>query len=179
MSIPTSKQRWERRSQRPSSSATCTVPFPKQVSIKSIFVCGGRSPPRHVRPSSHTSLRHKRTTDNAIKRCARSATEPNTWVGIKEVFTILSHTTAEDKASVKNLTNTNVTLTEKVVEYANHLSTKESNIAALTNTIPKLQSEVKNLKAKIQSITTNTVSAAGNHTANMEYKTHPTWWSAP
>ena len=95
------------------------------------------------------------------------------------MFTILYHTTAEDRASVKNLTNTNVNLTKKVVEYANHLSTKESNIAALTNTISKLQSDVKNLKAKIQSITTNTVSAAGNHTAKMEYKTHPTWWSAP
>ena len=142
-------------------------------------MCGGRIPPRHVRHSSHTSLRHTQTSENAIKRCARSATEPNTWVGIKEVFTILSHNTAEDRASVKNLTNTNVTLTEKVVEYENHLSTKESNIAALTNTISSLQGDVKNLKAKIQSITTNTVSTAGNHTANMEYKTHPTWWSAP
>ena len=93
--------------------------------------------------------------------------------------TILSQATVEDGAAVTNLTDTNLTLTAKIAEYANHLSTKDSTIVALTNIISNLQGKVKNLKAKIQSIATNTGIAAGNHTAKREYKPNPTWWSSP
>ena len=62
----------------------------------------------------------------------------------------LTRDTSEDKATVTNITNKNATLTEKVAEYTNHLSTKDTNITALRNTITNLQGEVKKLKENIQ-----------------------------
>ena len=46
-------------------------------------------------------------------------------------FANLAHATAEDLATMKNLTTANSTLTEQVVLYANRLSAKEADNMAL------------------------------------------------
>ena len=46
-------------------------------------------------------------------------------------FANLAHATAEDLATMKNLTTANSTLAEQVVLYANHLSAKEADNMAL------------------------------------------------
>ena len=62
----------------------------------------------------------------------------NNLVGIEEEFTNLDQATAYDRAEVTNLTKYNVTLTSQVAEYANNLSTREAENAALHKTISKI-----------------------------------------
>ena len=76
--------------------------------------------------------------------------EFNHMVIIKEAFTNLVQTTAEDRAEVMNITNANAMISTQLVEYENRLDLKGADILAITKNIDNLQSEVNNLKARSQ-----------------------------
>ena len=55
----------------------------------------------------------------------------NNLVGIEEAFANLAQATLEDRAGVTTLTRANMNLTTQVVEYANHLVTKDSAMESI------------------------------------------------
>ena len=67
---------------------------------------------------------------------------------MKDAFSNLAQVIEEDRRATKNLTAYNSTLTDQVALYANILSTKEVEYAALKWTVQNLQGEAKNIKNK-------------------------------
>ena len=64
---------------------------------------------------------------------------------MKDTFSNLAQVIEEDRRATKNLTASNSTLTDQVALYANILSTKEVEYAALKWTVQNLQGEAKNI----------------------------------
>ena len=103
-------------------------------------------------------------------------------------FSIMEQATAEDCATFTNLTTENSTLTEKVAQYTNCLSTTEADSMALQTAMRNLQGEIKNLKAEVTSLKKSGHSgSAGSAKKDSgilvpkwkiegQYH-HPTWWS--
>ena len=65
-----------------------------------------------------------------------------------------------------NLTDTNMNLETQVDKYANHLVTKDSDMAALTKKIIQIQGGIKNLKRKLASQHTKITGAIQKKEAN-------------
>ena len=68
---------------------------------------------------------------------------------IQQHFDNLVQATAEDFAAVTNVATANLTLSEQVDLYNNHLSTKEVENAGLYTSIKNLQEEVKISRRKL------------------------------
>ena len=73
-----------------------------------------------------------------------------------------------------NLIGVNTTLSEQVDDYSNQLSSKDTNIAALTKTTEKLQGKASNLKLNNQAPSKKNP----YHTTGKKVYNHPNWWSA-
>ena len=69
-------------------------------------------------------------------------------MGIKEAFVNLAHETAEDRAAVTNLTDTNVHLAAQVAYQTNNMTTKDASMETIQKIIIQLQGELKTLKSK-------------------------------
>ena len=74
----------------------------------------------------------------------------NKLVRIEEAFENISQETGEDRLEVTNLAGANMSLTTQVVEYANHLVTKDSNMETTKKTISQMQGEIKTFKSKLE-----------------------------
>ena len=68
---------------------------------------------------------------------------------IKEAFDNLAQAAAENRATVANLTDSNISFTAQVAEYAKNLLVKESEMAALHKTFSNLQGEINNPEVKL------------------------------
>ena len=73
------------------------------------------------------------------KTVRQGAYRSNNLVGIKEAFANLSQSTEEYRASVTNLTDTNISLIDQVAKYTNNLLSKESDMTELHKTASNLQ----------------------------------------
>ena len=69
-------------------------------------------------------------------------------VDIEEAFTNLDQATAEDRATVTNLTDTNRHLAAQVAAQANNMTTKDNAMETMQKIILQLQGELKTMKSK-------------------------------
>ena len=69
--------------------------------------------------------------------------------GIEEALANLAQATAEDRATVTNLTDSKMNLTKQVVYHANHMATEDAAMATIQKTIRKLQGEINTLKINL------------------------------